>query len=88
MPPGANTLIILGWPTSTPKLDAGSAGKEVTEPKEVGNAHSRQGGSETKAEGPTSDAPAVRLESNADTSQAPQMSSERAAPQDQPASLS
>jgi Bacterial SH3 domain len=83
---GANTLIILGWPASKPKLDAASAGKEVTQPKDVGNAHSRQGGSETKAEGPTSDAPAIRLEPNAVTPPAPQMGSGAAAPQDQPPS--
>jgi hypothetical protein len=31
---GANTLIILGWPTGKPRIDSGSAGKELVHSKE------------------------------------------------------
>jgi SH3-like domain-containing protein len=75
----ANTLIILGWPTSKPKIDAGDAHKEVTQPKEALEAQNQPASSGNSATA-TNDAPALRLEPNAGTLSAPQTDSEQAAP--------
>lgn len=63
---GANMLIILGWPSNEPKIDAGSVKKEVIEPKdgsEPQKDHSVNAG--------LNDAPAVRLEPKGPTSLPP-----------------
>ncbi|MGH6833683.1 MAG: SH3 domain-containing protein [Methyloceanibacter sp.] len=75
----ANTLIILGWPTSKPKIEAGDAHKEMTQPKEALEAQNQPAGSGNSATA-TNDAPALRLEPNAGTSSALQTDSEQAAP--------
>jgi hypothetical protein len=67
-----STLIILGWPTGKPKVDARVADKEMTQPKQARDAHDQPGRSENRVATATNDVPAVRLEPNAGTSPAPQ----------------
>jgi SH3-like domain-containing protein len=88
---GANTFIILGWPTGKPKLEAEGVDKAATQPKEAVNAGNQRDSSGPKEATATKDEPAVRLEPNAGASPGPQIGSgpevpvppKPAAPQDQ-----
>jgi SH3-like domain-containing protein len=83
---GANTLIILGWPTGKPKLDAGGADRAATQPKEAVDARNQQDNSGPKEATATNDEPAVRLEPNAGTHAVVPVPPKPATPQDRPLS--
>jgi SH3-like domain-containing protein len=82
----ANTLIILGWPTSKPKIDSGVADRQAVKPTETLTARNQPGTGGNEEASATNDAPAVRLESDVVGSQSssPQTDSGQAAPNSGP----